>query len=105
MRDARRISTREVSHGVQRHVLAQTTWLGSTVMAHSGAGPLVFACLTAGFHQADHGLGAQGPERTGPRRSRVHGFPGAEERDTEARDTEERDTEEPDTGARDFMSG
>lgn len=40
MRDARRFSAREVSHGVQRHVLAQTTWFGSTVMAHSGAAPL-----------------------------------------------------------------
>ena len=42
MRDARRISAREVSQGVQRHVLDQTTWFGSTVMAHSGAVPLVF---------------------------------------------------------------
>jgi hypothetical protein len=32
MRDARRFSAREVSHGVQRHVLAQTTWSGSTVV-------------------------------------------------------------------------
>lgn len=42
MRDARQISSREVSQGVQRHVLTQTTWLGSTVVAHSGAVPLVF---------------------------------------------------------------
>lgn len=48
MRDARRISAREVSQGVQRHVLCQTTWFGSTVMAQSGAVPLVF----------DHGDGA-----------------------------------------------
>lgn len=48
MRDARRISTREVSQGVQRHVLAQTTWFGSTVVALSCAAPLVFERLTAG---------------------------------------------------------
>jgi len=47
MRDARQISAREVSQGVQRHVLDQTTGLGSTVMAHSGAAPLVFERLTA----------------------------------------------------------
>jgi hypothetical protein len=41
MRDARQISAREVSQGVQRHVLDETTWFGSTVMAHSGAAPLV----------------------------------------------------------------
>jgi hypothetical protein len=55
MRDARRFSAREVSQGVQRHVLDQTTWLGSTVMAHSGAVPLVFERLTARFCPADHG--------------------------------------------------
>lgn len=55
MRDARRFSAREVSQGVQRHVLAQTTWFGSTVMAHSGAVPLVFERLTARFCPADHG--------------------------------------------------
>ncbi len=54
MRDARHISSREVSHGVQRHVLTQTTWLGSTVMAHSGTAPLVFERLTTRFHPADH---------------------------------------------------
>lgn len=48
MRNARRISTREVSQGVQRHVLAQTTWFGSTVMAHRGAAPLVFGRLAGG---------------------------------------------------------
>jgi hypothetical protein len=42
MRDARQISSREVSHGVQRHVLAQTTWFRSTVRAHSRAAPQVF---------------------------------------------------------------
>ncbi|MEU0398480.1 hypothetical protein ABZ208_38275, partial [Streptomyces sp. NPDC006208] len=31
MRDAQQISAREVSQGVQRHVLDQTTWFGSTV--------------------------------------------------------------------------
>jgi hypothetical protein len=31
------------------------TWFGSTVMAHSGAAPLVFERLTARFHSADHG--------------------------------------------------
>jgi hypothetical protein len=50
MRDARQISAREVSQGVQRHVLDSTTWLGSTVMAHSGAAPLVFERPTARFH-------------------------------------------------------
>lgn len=55
MRDARQSSAREVSHGVQRHVLHQTTWFGSTVMAQRGAAPLVFERLTAGFHPADHG--------------------------------------------------
>lgn len=55
MRDARRFSAREVSQGVQRHVLAQTTWFGSTVVAHSSAAPLVFQRLTAGFCPADHG--------------------------------------------------
>jgi len=49
MRDARRFSTWGVSHGVQRHVLAQTTWSGSTVMARSGAAPLIFGSLTARF--------------------------------------------------------
>jgi hypothetical protein len=48
MRDARRFSAREVSHGVQRHVLAQTTWSGSTVVAHSGAVPLVLRASTPG---------------------------------------------------------
>lgn len=52
MRDARRFSTREVSHGVQRHILAQTTWLGSTVVANSGAAPLVLERLTVGFRPA-----------------------------------------------------
>lgn len=55
MRDARQISAREVSQGVQRHFLDWTTWFGSTVMAHSGAAPLVFERLTARFHPADHG--------------------------------------------------
>jgi hypothetical protein len=55
MRDARRFSAREVSQGVQRHVLDQTTWFGSTVMAHSGAAPLVFELLTARFCPADQG--------------------------------------------------
>ena len=54
MRDARRFSTWGVSHGVQRHVLAQTTWSGSTVMAHSGAAPLIFGSLAAGYCPADH---------------------------------------------------
>ncbi|SFG98857.1 hypothetical protein SAMN02787118_13648 [Streptomyces mirabilis] len=45
MRDARQISARGVSQGVQRHVLDQTTWFGSTVMAHSGVVPLVFERL------------------------------------------------------------
>ena len=49
MRDARQISAREVSQGVQRHVLDQTTWFGSTVTAHGGAVPLVFECFTARF--------------------------------------------------------
>lgn len=35
MRDARRFSAWEVSQGVQRRVLVQTTWFGSTVTAHS----------------------------------------------------------------------
>lgn len=52
MRDARRFSTREVSHGVQRHILAQTTWLGSTVVANSGAAPLVLERLTVRFRPA-----------------------------------------------------
>lgn len=52
MRDARRFSTREVSHGVQRHILAQTTWLGSTLVANSGAAPLVLDRLTVGFRPA-----------------------------------------------------
>lgn len=47
MRDARQISARGVSHGVQRHVLAQTTWFGSTVVAYGGAAPLVFERLVA----------------------------------------------------------
>ncbi|KPI00696.1 CopG-like domain-containing protein DNA-binding protein [Actinobacteria bacterium OK006] len=55
MRDARQISAREVSQGVQRHVLDQTTWFGSTVMAQCGAAPLVFERLTARVHPADHG--------------------------------------------------
>lgn len=55
MRDARQISAREVSHGVQRHVLDYTTWSGSTVMAYSGAVPLVFERLTDRFFSADHG--------------------------------------------------
>jgi hypothetical protein len=42
MRDARQISAREVSQGVQRHVLDQTTWFGCTVVARSGAVPLDF---------------------------------------------------------------
>lgn len=46
MRDARQISSREVSQGVHRHVLTQTTWLGSTVTAHSGPAPLVFRTPT-----------------------------------------------------------
>lgn len=48
MRDARHISSREVSQGVQRHVLDQTTWFGCTVMAHNDAAPLVFERPTAG---------------------------------------------------------
>lgn len=55
MRDARRFSAREVSQGVQRHVLTQMIRSGSTVMAHSGAVPLVFARLTARFCPADQG--------------------------------------------------
>jgi hypothetical protein len=47
MRDARQISAREVSHGVQRHVLAWATWFGSTVMAQRGAAPPVFERLNA----------------------------------------------------------
>lgn len=54
-RDARRISTREVSHGVQRDVLASATWSGSTVMARSGAAPPIYESLTARFCPADHG--------------------------------------------------
>jgi DNA-binding transcriptional ArsR family regulator len=42
MRDARRISAREVSHGVQRHVLAWATWSGSTVGQRSSTDPLDF---------------------------------------------------------------
>lgn len=57
MRDARHISSREVSQGVQRLVLAWTTWLGSTVRQHSGAAPLVFERLSARFHPAHHGRG------------------------------------------------
>lgn len=57
MRNARQISAREVSHGVQRHVLAQTTWFGSTVMAYRGAAPLVFERLTTRFRPAVHGRG------------------------------------------------
>ena len=45
MRDARQISSREVSQGVQRHVLAQATWVGSTVVGHGGAVPPVFVAL------------------------------------------------------------
>jgi hypothetical protein len=55
MRDARQISAREVSQGVQRHVLDQTTWFGSTVMAHCGAAPPVCEHLTASFDSVDHG--------------------------------------------------
>lgn len=55
MRDARQISSREVSQGVQRDALHQTTWFGSTVMAQRGAAPLVFERLTAKFHPADLG--------------------------------------------------
>lgn len=55
MRDARHISSREVSQGVQRDVLAWMTWLGSTVRQHSGAVPLVFERLTARSCPADHG--------------------------------------------------
>ena len=57
MRDARRFSAREVSQGVQRHVLGQTTWFGSTVTAHSGAVPPVFQRLTARSRPADRGRG------------------------------------------------
>lgn len=53
MRDARRFSAREVSQGVQRPVLAQTTWFGSTVVAHSGAAPLVFEPFSAKSCPAD----------------------------------------------------
>lgn len=60
MRDARQISAREVSQGVQRHVLDQTTWFGSTVMAQCGASPLVFERLTARVHPADHGRARAG---------------------------------------------
>ena len=45
MRDARRFSVRGVSLGVQRCGLHSTTWSGSTVMAHSGAAPLVLQRL------------------------------------------------------------
>ncbi|WP_328624496.1 hypothetical protein OHA88_05660 [Streptomyces sp. NBC_00353] len=55
MRDARRFSAREVSQGVQRRVLVQATWFGSTVMAHIGAAPLVFERLTARLCPAIHG--------------------------------------------------
>jgi hypothetical protein len=55
MRDARRFSAREVSQGVQRHVLDQTTGFGSTVTAHGGAAPLVFELLTARLCPADQG--------------------------------------------------
>lgn len=48
MCDARQISTRGVSQGVQRHVLAWATWFGSTVGAHSGVVPTVFERLTRG---------------------------------------------------------
>jgi len=70
MRDARRFSAREVSHGVQRHVLGQTTWSGSTVMAHSGAVPLVFQRLTARLCPADHGRSPS------PTDNRSGGLPG-----------------------------
>lgn len=61
MRDARRFSSREVSQGVQRPVLCQTTWFGSTVVAHSGAAPLVFARLTAESCPADRPAGSSTP--------------------------------------------
>ncbi len=48
MCDARQISTRGVSQGVQRHVLAWATRFGSTVGAHSGLVPTVFERLTHG---------------------------------------------------------
>jgi hypothetical protein len=51
MRDARLISAREVSHGVQRLVSDWTTWFGSRIVAHIGAGPLIFERLSASFIQ------------------------------------------------------
>ncbi len=56
MRDARPISAREVSQGVQRRVLDLATWFGSTVVARSGDAPLVFERLPPA--SAD-GLGRQ----------------------------------------------
>ena len=35
MRDARQISSREVSQGVQRHVLGSTTWFGMAAPRYS----------------------------------------------------------------------
>lgn len=55
MCDARRFSAREVSQGVQRDVLAWTTRVGSTVMAHCGAVPLIFERLTARVCPVDRG--------------------------------------------------
>ena len=69
MRDARRFSAREVSLGVQRHVLDQTTWLGSTVMAHSGAVPPVFE-RSASAGGTGHSMSAP-PVPAGPGQ-RVH---------------------------------
>ncbi len=61
MRDARQISVRGVSHGVQRHVLGQTTWFGSTLTARGCALPPVFEHVIAGFRRRRHGPGAVGP--------------------------------------------
>ncbi|MFI6284316.1 acyl-CoA dehydrogenase family protein [Streptomyces sp. NPDC051018] len=63
MRDARPISTRDVSGGVQRRALHRTTGFRSTIGEHSGAAPAIFAsphglCAVAARAQDHQSLGA-----------------------------------------------
>lgn len=72
MRDARKISARENSQGVQRHVLGSASWSGSTLTARSGADPLLFERSSRSWIPRHQPRGAR-PQPAGERAGPVDG--------------------------------